>query len=358
MLEETIRLGGNMEFEVHRQVPITYSNAMTSLIHPKFIQLRPNPYALAFYVMKILPAYYSIEKAINAGKIDRNTEIIETSSGSFAYGIALTCNALKLRYHIITDEYMDQVLQTRIRLLGGNLHFAAPEPGESSQAARLALLERVKAQLQRSFWTSQYDNLDNTRSYQFIGQYLEKILSNPLGANCTLVGPVGSGGSTCGISKYMRAVGMQVELVGVDCFNSILFGLSPGRRRLGGFGNGIIPKNLDHTAFDQVHWLSDEYCIAGMQTLYKTYSLFSGHTTGAAYLVADYLAKQNPQKKVIFISPDSGHRYAATYYNHTWLADNEYCLPSCWSEPIIVSTPEEAVEPWSSIYWERRKLKK
>lgn len=332
-----------------------YQNVINSILQPKLIQLEHNLYTLSFYVMKILPANYIIKKALKSGLIDKETEIIETSSGSFAYGIALVCKNLGLRYHIITDEYMDISLQERLRLLSGNIHFAPPEPGKSSQTTRLELLEKVRNRISRPFWTRQYDNLDNSESYMFPAEYIVGNLDDM--PAYTIVGTVGSGGSTCGFTQYLRDKGKTIELVGVDCFNSILFGLQAGTRRLGGFGNGIIPKNLNHTLFDKIHWLSDEYCIAGMQELYEKYSLFCGHTTGAAYLVAKFIAEKNPQKNVIFISPDSGHRYVNTYYNKSWLINNNFKLPKSLQPPNEITKTNQAQIPWAMMDWKRRDLK-
>lgn len=331
-----------------------YKNSIQSLIEPKVIQLSSNLFTLSFHVMKILPAYYIINKALQESKIDSATEIIETSSGSFAYGVALACHALGLKCHIVTDKFMEPPLQRQIEMLGSNVYKAKRRANLSSQTVRLNLLDKIKEKLDKSFWTLQYDNYDNSASYKVIArQIMESFgLNSPI----TLVGPVGSGGSTCGTITELRDFIFDARLVGVDCFNSVLFGQPDGMRRLGGFGNGLLPKNLKHEYFDEVHWLSDEYSIYGMRTLFEKKSLFCGHTTGAAYLVARHIAEKNPQQTVIFISPDSGHRYVNTYYNDSWLKENFLCLPTHIEEPLLTSSPSLALEPWAYMNWDRSLL--
>jgi len=145
-------------------------------------------------------------------------------------------------------------------------------------------------------------------------------------------------------------------LVGVDTFNSILFGQIDGPRLLPGLGNSIMPKNLIHNKFDQVHWVTAAMAFHASLELHKKYGLFSGPTTGAAYPVSKWLSERYLNRKIILISPDTGHRYINSVYNNLWLETMGYGKRPTNRTPVETQHPREAVEEWSYIQWRRRTL--
>jgi threonine synthase len=169
-----------------------------------------------------------------------------------------------------------------------------------------------------------------------------------------VVGSVGSGGSTCGTIKTLREVEPSIKLVGVDTFGSVLFGLPVGRRELRGLGNSILPNNLDHACFDEVHWVSARDVYHYTRKLHGQFGLFCGPTSGATYQVARWL--EAPGKTVVFLAPDEGHRYMDTVYNNLWMLENGFGEVAPTEAPGQVTRPEQAQEPWASIEWNRRTL--
>lgn len=330
-----------------------FSNYSTSLKDPSLIQIGSNLFVLSFHVMKLLPALYMLKQAQAAGKLDKNSLVVETSSGSFAYGIALACTELQLPFAIVTDHKIDPLIKEQIKGQKGTLFIVKNKPGNGGiQQARLNKLYEVLKTHPGSFWPCQYDNLDNQKSYHQLGGQLIQTL----GKDLVLVGSVGSGGSTCGLISSMRQQNSEVGLVGVDTFGSVLFGMQDSPRILRGLGNSILPKNLDHTCFDEVHWVSGHLAFHATHELHALHGLFCGPTTGAAYKVAAWVSKHHPNQKVVFTSPDLGYRYLSSVYNKKWLKKQGFLEKPLQEHPTDVFHPQEARDHWSCFSWKRRRL--
>ena len=143
----------------------------------------------------------------------------------------------------------------------------------------------------------QYDNLDNYKSYAVVGE----MILNVVGSMVNVVGTVGSGGSTAGIIKAIRLKNMNAKLIGVDTFNSVLFGQPDGKRILRGLGNSIMPNNLNHSCYDEIHWVAANDAYYYTKWLFKNKSIFCGPTSGAAYQVANYLAKKIHKRHIFLL---------------------------------------------------------
>ena len=318
---------------------------------PRLIQLSQNLFAASFFLMKLLPANFILERAKDAGLIRPGSTIIETTSGTFGLALAIHC-ALK-GYHLIlvSDPAVDESLKRRLEQLGAKVDIVTePAPKGGFQRSRLDRMAQLQAEHPDHFWPSQYDNPHNAGAYAPVAE----LLVESLGAFDCLVGSVGSGGSTCGTSNYLRLLLRDLQTIGVDTHGSVLFGQPDGKRQLRGLGNSLMPKNVDHTVFDEVHWVSAAEAFRATRLLHQTKALFKGGTSGAAYLVANWWAMQHPDKRVVVLLPDDGYRYQETIYNDQWLHENNLWLTSLPLGPRLVANPIEAGPEWSRFLWNRR----
>lgn len=329
-----------------------FESTSSSLCVPDLIRLEPNLVVAAFRLMKILPAKYIIERAIERGEIHPDYPIVESSSGTFALGMGIVCAEKGIPFHVISDAAIDARLEERLRHLGGKVQIVGSraETEKNIQILRLEALREHLRETPQAFWTRQYDNLDNQRAYRHCAEQL----LNVFGTGIVIVGTVGSGGSTCGTIKTLREVEPSIRLVGVDTFGSVLFGLPVGKRELRGLGNSILPNNLDHSCFDEVHWVSARDAYYYTRKLHSHFGLFCGPTSGAAYQVAQWL--QAPGKTVVFLAPDEGHRYINTVYNNRWMLEHGSGQITPTETPVQVKQLAQAQEPWSFIEWNRRTL--
>jgi cysteine synthase len=321
-----------------------------SILLPDLIKIKDNLIIAKFELMKILPAKHIIETAIRHNKINPEVPIVETSSGTFALGLGIVCAELKIPFFIISDPAIDSALEKRLAHLGGKVQILSESVLKNNpQEVRLNVLKEYIKSHPEAYWTHQYDNLENQNSYAVFSDYLV----HKLGKQFTLIGSVGSGGSTCGTIKKLRETNPQINLIGVDTFGSVLFGLDNQKRILRGLGNSIMPKNLHHHHFDEVHWVGASDAFFHTKKLHSEAALFCGPTTGATYQVAQWVAEKNPNEMVVFISADTGYRYQDTVYSDNWLNKHDLLFPVD-HEPIEVSDPSEVNTHWSYFKWKRR----
>lgn len=320
---------------------------------PRIVTLGDGLFGASFFLMKLLPARFMLERAAERGELKPGTTICESSSGTF--GLALGMLAVQQGYKLVlvSDWALDRQLHRRLTELGAEITIIdKPAATGGLQQARLDQLEIYLRAHPNSYWPCQYDNADNPLSYAtFAGQLIDKI-----GSLDCLVGPVGSGGSMCGTSRFLRTLFPELHTIGVDTPNSILFGQPSGGLNLSGLGGNILPKNVDHSQFDEIHWLTPAEAFSATHELHRKHGLFMGPTSGAAYRVGEWWSRCNPGKTVVTILPDEGHRYFETVYDPEWLKTVAGWATSRRQTPVTVATPAAPMSGWSRFAWRRRSL--
>ena len=319
---------------------------------PRLVPLRRGLYAASFHLMKLLPARFMLEQAAQRGELSPGTTICESSSGTFGLALAMLATQQGYRLKLVSVWALDRHLHRRLRELGADVEIVKdPAPEGGLQRARLNVLAEYLAANKQTYWPAQYNNPDNPRAY---GKFAAQLI-DALGPIDCLVGPVGSGGSMSGTAKYLRVLFPEMIAIGVDTPNSVLFGQPSGRLDLSGLGGNILPGNVDHAQFDEIHWLTPGETFQATHDLHHGQGLFMGPTSGAAYRVADWWSRRNPGKTVVVIFPDEGHRYVETVYDADWLKSKvgDTRTPD---EPILVASPALSMSSWSRYPWNRRSL--
>ncbi|MET4359250.1 cysteine synthase [Bradyrhizobium sp. RT9b] len=334
-------------------MPDTLSDVLGAHAPLKIVSLRPeNLAAIDFRLMKVFPAFNIIEAGLRNGEIGPNTTIVETSSGTMALGLAIVCMQFSLKLHIFGDRAIEPPLKRTMEALGAEVHLVEATASDANiqllrKNALLDFMNRTGAT-----WARQYDNLGNRLSY---ARPAEEAIRQ-FGKIDILVATVGSGGSSCGLAQYCRAFFPEMRLVGVDTFGSVLFGRPAGERVLRGLGNSILPGNLLHEAFDEVHWLGANEAYQAAHRLHRETSLKRGPTSGAAYLVAKWYAERSSKTNVLAVFPDDSNRYEHSVYDPGWMHANGYRAELAATEPILVRHPLQAVNGWCRFDWSRRSL--
>jgi len=319
---------------------------------PRIVHLGHNLYGAAFSLMKLLPARHILDRARVDGLLEPGTVVLESTSGTFGLALAMECRLRGRPLVLVSDPAVDPALRRRMRDLGAVVDIVTePASVGGYQQARLDRLAELRSRHPRHFLPAQYSNPHNPGAYAPLAAYL----TDTLGPIDFLVGPVGSGGSMCGTAAALRA-GLHPDLsvVGVDTPGSVLFGQHDAPRRIRGLGNSLMPANLDHGAFDEVHWVSDREGFAATRALHRRHALFMGPTSGAAWLVAQWKARLEPDARVVVLLPDEGHRYQDTVYDDAWLRRHGLRLRRLPTRPVEVDRPAEGGPEWSWLRWNRR----
>jgi cysteine synthase len=332
-----------------------YEEATDAYQLPRLIRLAPNLYAACFTLMKLIPARFILRRAAADGLLPPGTVIAETTSGTFGLALAMQAVHLDRELVLVSDPVIDERLYRRLTDLGAVVDRVPAETSSMTggyQAARLHRLRQVMAEHPATFCPEQYSNPDNPRSYATVAEFFLETLGQ---VDC-VVGPVGSGGSMCGTVGYLRTVLPECQAVGVDAHSSVLFGHPDGPRELRGMGMSVLPANLDHRVFDAVHWCSAGAAYAATRQLHQRHALFMGPSSGAAYLVARWWARENPSALTVVMLPDEGYRYQGTVYDDAWLRTAGHLGTQPPDDPVAVDRVGQPGGPWTTYDWGRRPI--
>ncbi|MER7970959.1 pyridoxal-phosphate dependent enzyme [Streptomyces sp. NPDC096080] len=334
-------------------LPAASESVVEATVLPRLIRIGPNLCVAAFTLMKLLPARFMLDRAEQRGELTPDTTVLETSSGTFALGLAMVCRLRGYPLVIVGDPAIDPALRRRLGELGARVEICTePSPNGGFQQARLDRLEEMRARYPDHYVPGQYHNPDNPNAYAAVAEQLAETV----GAVDCLVGPVGSGGSTGGTAAFLRLLQPRMRLIGVDTSPSTIFGQADGPRVVRGLGNSLVPPNVSHDAYDEVHWAGAAEVFRATRELHARHALYMGPTSGASFLVARWYAERNPDAQVVAFLPDEGHRYQETVYQDEWLAERGLLGTPTAAAPRTVTDPRDAVGGWARMGWRRRSL--
>ncbi|HSK81563.1 MAG TPA: cysteine synthase family protein [Thermoanaerobaculia bacterium] len=297
--------------------------------------------------MKDRVALGIVEQAEASGALETGGLIVESSSGTMAEGLARVGALKGYRVIIVTDPRIDGLTRAKLEALGATLEVVDTyHPSGGWQQSRLERLRQVMAANPGAFWTRQYDSPGNARAYEeSLGRELFKALGSRLGA---LVGTVGSGGSLCGSARALRRELPDLRVVAVDAVGSALFH-QPDRKRLqSGHGNSVVPGNIDYSMIDEVHWVSDAEAFNGCRELARREGIFAGGSSGAAYVVASWVAERvERDRDVVVILPDRGDRYFESVYSDRYFEAHALAGKPAAPQPETIRYAVDVAERWS-----------
>lgn len=296
--------------------------------------------------MKDRVALGIIEEAEADGRLQPGGVILESSSGTMAEGLARVGGLKGYRVVIVTDPRIDELTRAKLDALGAELEIVDHyDPRGGWQASRLRRLKEMVDAIPGAFWACQYDNPANRRAYAQVGRDLAQALGPKIHA---LVGSVGSGGSLCGVGASLREQVPDLEIVAVDAVGSVLFH-QPDRKRLqSGHGNSIVPGNIRYELIDEVHWVADGEAFLACRELARRSGIFGGGSTGAAWIVASWVAQQaEPGEGVVVILPDRGDRYYRTIYSDAYLEEHGLTGQVAAGDPVEIEYGREVASRWS-----------
>ena len=248
-----------------------------------------------------------IEGAERDGKINRDSILVEPTSGNTGIGIALVGRLKGYRVRIVMPEGMSEERKKLIRGLGAELILTPDKDGIPGAVRRARQLAEEDP---RVFIPQQFENPDNPRvHYESTAQEIWRQMRGEVA--CFVTG-VGSGGTLQGVGKFLKEHNPDVRLVAVEPRNvSALLGHEPGLHQIQGIGDGFVPAILDVSLVDEVVEVSDEDAIQTTRQLGRDHGLLVGISSGANIWAARQLA-QRIGGNVVTVLPDRAERYFST----------------------------------------------
>ncbi|MFJ9432663.1 pyridoxal-phosphate dependent enzyme [Streptomyces sp. NPDC101490] len=320
---------------------------------PDLIHLDDRLVCLRFETMKVVSALAAVRHLLDTGAVRRGDTLLDSSSGIYAYALALACHRHGMRCHIVGSSTVDRTLRVQLDVLGVTLEQMEPcDDLKLDQKRRVERVHEILAAHPGYHWMRQYHDAVHHLGYRAVA---DRIREETGGRNLTLVGGVGSGVSTGALTRYLRAAAdhpTDVELVGVQPFGSLTFGAehtTDPEIIIAGIGSSIPFGNVSHELYDTLHWISFDAALSGTVELLRGHAVFAGLSTGAAHLAARHERDRAPGRTVVFVAPDTGHRYVDTVHSR-----HREAVPLATLAPKEISGQRELALPWSRMRWNRR----
>lgn len=257
--------------------------------------------------IKDRPAMMMIKDAFESKRINKETKIIEPTSGNTGIGLALICSYLKLDLTIIMPDTMSKERQLLIKSYGANLILTE---GKLGMKGAITKANELAKQYPNSFIPSQFDNPSNVKAhYLTTAKEIAKDLDNKVDI---FVAGVGTGGTLTGCASFFRDNKINTTIVAVEPSGSpVLSKNQAGPHKIQGIGAGFVPLNLDTKLIDEIIDIDNEEAFDTTNIVAKLEGLLVGISSGAALNAAIKVAKrsENKNKNIVVIFPDTGSRY-------------------------------------------------
>ena len=251
-----------------------------------------------------------INQAEKLGLLEKNTVIIEPTSGNTGIGLAMV-SAVKGYSLILTmPDTMSKERRNLITAYGAKIVLT---PGKDGMKGAIIKAKELAKEFSPSFIPHQFVNLANPQIHKDTTG--PEIWKSTQGKIDFLVAGVGTGGTLTGVSEYIKPLKPTFKAIAVEPFGSpVLSGGKPGPHKIQGIGAGFIPNVLKTDLISEVIKVKDENAIDTSRLLAKKEGMLVGISSGAATYAALQLGKrsENEGKVIVVILPDTGERYLST----------------------------------------------
>ena len=255
-------------------------------------------------------AYNMINEAMKRGEIDKDTTIIEPTSGNTGIGLAAICAAKGLRLILTMPESMSMERRKLLTHLGAELVLTPALEGMGGAISKAAELEKS---LPKAMVLQQFNNPDNPDIHRKTTAL--EILKDTEGKIDIFVASVGTGGTLTGTSEVLKEAHPDLEVIAVEPTQSaVLHGHAAGPHKIQGIGAGFIPEILNTDIYDEVLEVNDEDAFMTARKVAKDEGLLVGISSGANLYAASLVAKrpENQGKVIVTILCDTAERYLST----------------------------------------------
>ncbi|NPA73363.1 MAG: cysteine synthase A [Epsilonproteobacteria bacterium] len=262
------------------------------------------------YSIKDRIGYNMIQEALKKGLIDKNTVLIEPTSGNTGIALASTCASLGMKLVLTMPESMSKERISLLKAFGAKLVLT---PSKLGMKGAVDKAKELANEIENSYILDQFQNRANPRSH--IKTTAVEIVRD-MGKNIDIfVSSVGTGGTITGIGHIIKEANPDVKIVAVEPAKSpILSGGDPGVHAIQGIGAGFIPKVLDMLVYDEVCQVKDEDAIDMSRKLAKKEGLLVGISSGANVFASIQVGskKENRGKNIVTMLCDTGERYISS----------------------------------------------
>lgn len=248
-----------------------------------------------------------LDDAEKRGILNKDTTIIEPTSGNTGIGLASLCAARGYKLIIVMPDTMSMERRLLMTAYGAELVLT---DGKFGMSGAIKKAEEMSKEIPNSFIAGQFVNPANAQAH--FDTTGPEIWEDTDGNVDIFVSCAGTGGTVTGAGRYLKSKNKDIQIVAVEPEESpVLSGGKAGSHGIQGIGAGFVPDVLDTTVYDKVVTVKTEEAYDAARKLGKTEGLLVGISSGAALAAGVKLAKmeENKGKNIVVILPDTGERY-------------------------------------------------
>ena len=288
--------------------------------------------ANSFGSSKDRSAKYVLNKLYNEGTINKDTTIIESSSGNMGIALAATCKHLGNKFICVIDPHISAVNEFLIKNAGAEtIKVTEADSNNSYLKTRLKVVGDLLKQNPNSYWFNQYGNPLVCEAYEEIGR---EIVRDVQDVEYVFVA-VSSAGTIGGVSKaikeYAKRQNRNIKVIAVDVEGSKVFDINTTKKRyLSGIGSSIQSVNLSRIQKDDVILVDEKDGVRKCYELWQDHTIFAGGSSGCVVeAIEQYVKKHNIEhSKIVGLLNDRGDRYFKTVYDEEWVKEKFGFYPS------------------------------
>lgn len=251
-----------------------------------------------------------IEDAEERGVINKDSVIIEPTSGNTGIGLAAIAGAKGYSVIIVMPDNMSAERCALMKAYGAELVLT---DGAKGMKGAIEKAEQLASEIPGAFIPGQFDNPANAKAhFETTGPEIYKDMKGKIDF---FVAGVGTGGTITGIGEYLKSKKPDVKIVAVEPVGSpYLSKGEAGRHKIQGIGAGFIPKVLNTDIYDEILTIEEDAAYAAGRVLTKKEGYLVGISSGAALWGAVEIAvkPENKGKNIVVLLPDTGERYLST----------------------------------------------